>query len=754
MSGYEQIPDLMSDLPDQFGGFEGQDEFEEVQEPVEPENNNLASHLEEKELNEISAKVIRDFDDDLESRSEWEEKHAKWLEIYNQDDKPKNGPWDGSSEESIPVLAEAVNQFQSRSYKAFFPTRYFVDAIPVGNPSKGARERAERVGKHMSYQLSVLDRSYKKNKAEMFMAAALDGSDFTKSYYSPTKKRVIIERVRALDLVVPYGTGPRRIEEIERKTQIKFMSLNEVKVLHQNGWFIDEAKPWNQQDDGGPVQTAIDDSEGIIPQQNYHNDESECCILEQHCLLDLDEDGISEPYIVWVDRQSHKVLRIQIRYEVDPSGVPIDNKEPIEYFTHYQFLPNPNGFYGLGFGHLLGNMNKALNKAIRMFIDGNELHVIGNTTSLVSESLGLPGDTFDISMGRANKIPRSVDDIRKHFTQLSFEAPSPQTLQLIELLTGHANKLSTNSDILSGNPDKVYQPTAMLAMIEQGLQLFSSVQEFLGYAMEDELQKVYRLNAKYLEDDQYFVWGDEQISVTREDYQDDFRIVPIFDPKYSTRSAKLAKAQAVFEFTMMNPLIQQDGNAIYIASKMVLEALDVEDIDTMLKEPNIPQVARIDDQNLENTYFLMPPEKRPLFDVFPDQDHIRHIKMIDQFILWLDQSQPLLVPNLPGGDPSVSKLLTTMSDEQKQELTANLLRHRTQHLAFMYAQINGVMDEQGQPMGQAGLGGMAEEPDDTQGVEELIGLLRSQGMDELSPGGFEEAPSTGGIDGNIVASFR
>lgn len=752
MSGYEPTPeDLPPELMELMGDDMGEEPMEEVQH-IEPENNNIAASLEDSELKDIAAKVIRDFDDDLESRAEWEQKHAQWLKTYYQEDKPLNGPWEGSSEESIPVLAEAVNQFQSRSYKAFFPTRYFVDAIPVGNPSKGARERAERVGKHMSYQLSVLDRSYKKNKAEMFQAVALDGSDFTKCYYSPTKKRTIIERVRALDLVVPYGTGPRELKDIERKTQIKFMSLNETKILQKDGWFVDEAQPY-QGESGGEVQDAIDISEGIIKQQNYHNDEAECCILEQHCLLDLDEDGISEPYIVWVDRQSHRCLRIQIRYEVDESGVPVDNKEPIEYFTHYQFLPNPNGFYGLGFGFLLGKMNKALDKLVRLFIDGNELHVIGNTTSLVSESLGLPGDTYELSMGRANKIPRSVDDIRKHFLPLSFEAPSAQTLQAIELLTAHANKLSTNSDILSGNPDKVYQPTAMLAMIEQGLQLFSSVQEFLGFAMEDELQKVFRINSKYLEDDQYFVWGDEQISVTRQDYTDDFRVVPIFDPKYSTRSAKLAKAQAVFEFTINNPLMAQDGEALYSASRMVLEALDVEDIDTILKKPDVPQVARIDDQNLENTYFLMPPEKRPLFDVFPDQDHIRHIQYIDKFIMWLDQSQPLLVPNLPGGDPSVSKLLMTMSDEQKQELTANLLRHRTQHLAFMFGQMNGSIDEQGQPI-TSGNAAMADEPDDQSGVEDIIGLLRSQGMDEFGAGEPAMAQGQGGTNGETDISLR
>ena len=125
----------------------------------------------------------------------------------------------------------------------------------------------------------------------------------------------------------------------------------------------------------------------------------------------------------------------------------------------------------------------------------------------------------------------------------------------------------------------------MLAMIEQGLQLFSSVQEFIGVAMEDELQKVYRLNAKYLQEDQYFMFGDDQIQVTREDYQDDFRVVPVFDPKYATRSQRLAKAKAQYEFVINNPLTSQDQEAIYMVSFNYLQALDTENIEAVLKKP-------------------------------------------------------------------------------------------------------------------------------------------------------------------------
>lgn len=698
--------------------------------PKPPEEVNIAEELDEDELNKIAQQCVKDFEGDLDDRTEWEEMHAKYLDIYFQKDAPQTPPWENSSEESIPILAEAIGQFQSRSYKAFFPNRYFIDCIPVGKTSTNARERAERIGRHMSFQLGVLDRTYKPNKNQMFMAAALHGSDFTKTYWSPIRRQVVIERVRAQDLVVPYGVGPRRLEEIERKTHVKWCSVNETRILEKAGWYIAEGTPYTGLSDSDQMQQASDDAEGLKKASSYRLNDTQCCTLEQHTLLDLDGDGIAEPYIVWIDRQSKKIQRIQIRYEVDNTGLPLDNKEPIEYFTHYQFLPNPNGFYGLGFGFLLAKINTAINKLARMFIDANELSVVGNLTYLISEQLGLPGDSFELSLGKGIKIPRSVQDIRQHFTKLEFQPPSQQTLEMIQQLKEASGRLSSSTDILSGQPDKVYQPEAMLAMIEQGLQLFSSVQEFLGVSMEDELQKVFRLNAKYLQEDANFVFGDDQIEVTREDYQDDFRVVPVFDPKYATRSQKLAKAKAEYEFAMTNPIMAQDAESMYLISKNVLEALDAENIDAKLKKPNVPQPARIDDQNLENTYFLMPPDHRPLFDVFPDQDHIRHIKNIDQFIAFLDASSPLMVPNIPGGDPSVSKLVATMSEEQKKELIANLLRHRSLHLAYMNGQLNGVLDAQGQPIangnaGEGPAGGMAAIPSDQAGLAQIIAGLQS-----------------------------
>lgn len=671
------------------------------------EETNLAESLDDKELKEIARKVIEDTENDLDSRSDWEEKHAKWLKLYYQTDVPEEAPWDGASEEGFPVFTEAVNQFQSRTYKAFFPRREFIEAIPVGHATEEATDRAERIAEHMNLQLGELDKTYKPNKNQMFMAVALHGSDFTKTYFSHIKKRTVIERVRATDLIVPYHVGPIAIEDLERKTHYKIMSLNDTKILKKMGYFNNDCKVY-EGEYSSKTQEAIEESSGITG-YNYNKDKAyDCHILEQHCLLDLDEDGIAEPYIVWVDRQSQNVLRIQIRYEVDKYGAPLFDKQPIEHFTHYQFMPNPDGFYGFGLGQLMGKLNTAINKLVRQFVDAGLLANQGNNTFFISENLGIDGDEYEVRLGRGNKIPRNVEDIRKGIMQLQFAGPNQQLATMIEFLNNSAQRLSSSSDILAGQPDKVYQPMALMTMLDQGLQLYSSVQEFIGHSMESELQKVYRLNAKYLQDEIYYTPNDPQIQVTQDDYVDDFRIKPIFDPKNGTKSQKLARAQAGYQFALSDPIAQQNPEVIWKAGVEYLEALGFDNVEDMYPPPQVPEVVRIDDQNLENAYFIMPADKRPLFDVFPDQEHMEHMRIIDKFIAYLDGAQALTVPTVEGGDPSISRLVATMSEEQKKEIIANLLRHRSQHLAFLYAQSNGAMDEQGNQTTESGQPGLLE----------------------------------------------
>lgn len=548
-----------------------------------PELVNLADQQDEETRKKIAALVIEEFTRDDLTRRDWLAMHAKWLRLYYQKDSAVNPPWPGSSEEGIPLLTEACNQFQSRAYRAFFPTRFPVTAIPVGIFDGATLERANRVGKYMAWQLSMKDRQYKREKSALLLGVAIHGSVFTKTYYDPVFRKTIVKNVRAEDLVIAYGTGPRRIEDVERKTEILWMSVNTTRIYAQAGYFIEPAEAFS-----GAITEPTDDAnrraEGMT--RPITADDGIAKILEQHRLLDLDGDGIAEPYIAWVCAQSEKLLRLTIRYETDPLGTPTTGKTPIEYYTHYQFLPNPEGFYGLGLGFLLEKPNTGVNKLLRQFIDAATLATVGNMSGFISETLSTNKGEMTLELGKFKTVSASSEDIQRGIKNLTFPGPAPPLGDAIKLLMAESKRLSTVTDVVTGDVDKVLQPTTVTTLVDQSLQMFTSVQEFLLESWGDELQKLYKCNGKHLSEEEYAAvvggGGFVQIQVGRQDFMPDLRIMPVADPRMATVKQKQEKAMLLYQFGMQNPLIMQNPLAIYSMTKRVLEAMEIEDIDVIL----------------------------------------------------------------------------------------------------------------------------------------------------------------------------
>lgn len=329
------------------------------------ETYNLAQDMDPEMLRGIGQEVFNGFDDDEKSRSEWLEQHAFWLSLYMQQDYAENSDsereWGAT--ESVPILTEACNQFQARTYKVFFPNDTFVSAIPMRRGAHGREvleARADRVGRHMSYQLGFQDRTYKQNKDALFLGVAVHGSFFTKTYFDSKLNRFRVDNVRPTDLVVNYTVGPCRIEDLRRKTHIIYTTVGETESMVNSGFFVESALA---------AETQINDKYNIVVNEtqgltsgsstSVKRDRS-AVVLEQHCYLDLDDTGLYKPYIVWICAASKKVLRLTIGYEADPMGNPLDDYKQIQYFTHYKYQENPDGFYGLGLGHAIGDLNIAI----------------------------------------------------------------------------------------------------------------------------------------------------------------------------------------------------------------------------------------------------------------------------------------------------------------------------------------------------------------------------------------------------------
>ncbi|MGI9504390.1 MAG: portal protein [Geminicoccaceae bacterium] len=673
-----------------------------------PELRNVALDLTEEERGEIAGEGLEGLRSDDESRSEWLSMHADWLRLFFQKDRPKNPPWEGASTEAIPILAEACNQFHARAYQAMFPSRRIIRAIPTGKTDAHSRDRAERVETHMSWQLLVRNKNYKRDKDRLLLGVPLHGSAFTKTYYCPIRERNITDNVRAVDLVVPYGTGPRNIEDIERKTHIVYTPINRAKILHNKGFFMEEPVPFEpsyKQGEKTEVDQAHDEAQGV-QETNYHSS-AYARILEQHTFLDLDEDGIPEPYIAWIDGTSEKLLRLSVRYDTDENGEPTDDKEPVECFTHYPFIENPDGFYGLGFGHLIGMPNEAVNKLLRQTIDAATLANVGNHSGFVSNALGVQGGELQMQLGKFLKIPGSTEDINRAIFQFKFPGPSNVNGQVIELLMKRSDRLATVTEAITGQTEKVMQPTTIMALIDQSLQIFSTVYERILTAWGDELEKHYRLNRKHMDPEEYFAVLDvtgaiKEGHAAREDYEEDHQIQPIADPKQTTQRQKLAKAEAEWAFAIGNPLILNSPQHFYNASKRYLMAIEAEGIDEILPEPQ-GEMIRVDDPVQENVGALSPIPMVP--PAFPDQDHVMHIKAHTALLQ----------------DPEYGAHMTDLGRQRLEE-------HINVHAALMYGQVETTEN--------AGIPGMEAAPGNGALPEEAEGSLPAElaGGGNLGPG--------------------
>lgn len=582
-----------------------------------PELVNLALEMDEEELAEISATVIEEFTLDDTSRDPWLEMHAMWVKVYNQIDKPKRPPWTGSSEETLPILAEACNHTSARLVRAFLAQPEVVKAVPTGHVDPQTLERCDRVGSHMSWQVSVKDKSYFRNKDRLFNGLPIHGSVFTKTYRDPVKRRNVTENVRAEDLVVPYGVGPRDIEDVERKTHIIWMSQQQGAKLAATKYFAAIPEPY-EAGNTSPMQEATDKATG----QEANQDETSqpCKILEQHRFLDLDDDGLEEPYIVTVCAQSEAVLRISIRYSVygedvvmkdgqgmpmlDPKGQPViakkkgeasNYKEPLEYFTHYVYIENPDGFYGLGLGHMLGSTNLACNKMTRQIIDAATLQ--NTRTGFIDKRLGLKKGTVEIEIGKMQSVDAMTEDIKKGIYILDFPGPSQALIHTLEMLKQSADRFGGSTDILTGAPEKVLQPTTIMALIDQGLVPYTAVQLRVHNAFEQELQKLFRLNRIYLDEKEYFAINDLQGSraqqVFKDDYADDLQVMPAADIGQTTQHQRLAKAEAEWKFykEIATTPAAQGAKPINMWNEAMryFKTIGTYDIETILpKPPEVP----------------------------------------------------------------------------------------------------------------------------------------------------------------------
>jgi len=559
------------------------------------ETTNIAEELDEDRLIAIGMDCKRGLEADLESRISWERDLDEWIKLAAQIREDKTFPWPGASNVKYPLISTASMQFSARAYPALVPGNgKLVKAEIVGKDPDGQKsERATRVSRYMDYQLLTEMDYWEEDMDKMLLSLGVLGMMFKKTYYDTVRSEICSKLVYPENLVVNYWADT--LETAERTSEVMWMTKREVETRKRKGTFLDV--------DLGDPQMAERDM--TSPASSVTDTTTPYCIIEQHCYIDIDEDDLPEPYIVTFHRQSGKVLRIVARFsekdiDVDEDGTVIEIR-PIEYYTKFGFIPNPDGsFYDLGFGHLLGPLNESVNTTINQLLDSGSLSIL--QAGFIGKGLRMKMGESPFKPGEWKVVNAVGDDIRKQLVPLPTAQPSPVLFELLGMLVQSGKELASVAEIFTGKmPGQNTPATTTMATIEQGMKVFTAIYKRVYRSLKKEFKKIYRLNSIYLEEDKYTNILDEP--ATLEDFdQETYDICPTADPTASSSSEKMLKAQALME---MLPLGTIDPIEV---TKRMLEAQEQPNWEKLIPgmvETGQPQIPPKEDPKVQEMKMKM-----------------------------------------------------------------------------------------------------------------------------------------------------
>jgi len=532
---------------------------------------NIAEDLDQDVISSIAARVVDDYTVDKASRAVWEQSNKDILRLAKLDIEKKTYAGEQVANVKYPIIANAAMQFAARAYPEIIKGNDVVKPKVIGaDPDGNKAARGKRICEHMSYQLLNDMSDWEEGVDQLLFTLPVIGCMFKKTYYSAVEKQNVSELVFADDLVVNYYAKSE--EAASRITHVIELTRNEIVERIRSGVYlkfdIEELGLASGEEDQGQV-----------------DEDTPHVFLEQHRWYDLDKDGYQEPYIVTVHQGTQKLVRISARFEL--SGVQANEKgeiiriEPTHYFTRFLLMPAFDGsFYGMGFGSLLHSINSSVNTTLNQLLDAGTLS--NRQSGFLGRGIQLgKGASLKFKAGEWKSVQTTGDDLHKNIVPLPTKEPSPTLFQLLGLLIETGKELSGMTEVLAGeSPGPNVPATTTLALIEQGLQVYSAIHKRIHRSLYKEFQKIRKLNALYLQDDEYSNVLDSQEAVRRSDYNsDDMDIIPVSDPNSTTNMQRIMKATALLAMKGQG-LNDEEINRRY------LEALQIENIEVLIpKEP-------------------------------------------------------------------------------------------------------------------------------------------------------------------------
>lgn len=481
----------------------------------------------------------------------------------------KNFPIEGASMVMMPYILEAMLDFSSRAAGELVWADSIVAAQVYGERTDQKEDRAKRVSDYSNYQLKEMIPNWREDQDKGLMILAAPGTYYKKTYYDYDLQEVCSELCLAEEVI--FNHDYKSFESAPDKFYPVKYTRNEVIG------FIRGKQQWDLE---------LDDLE---------EDEETYDFIEAYIWLDLDDDDLKEPYVAILREEATKIVSLYPCFDEDTITYNDDGEvvkiEPIEYFTQYRFLPDPEGGpMGMGWGILLGPMFDAINTNMRQLIDSGTVHITSSNSGLINQAFAsgrgnaTQSGPVEVEMGQLTPIAtHGGGNLRDNIVQFPFAGPSQTLFQLVEYLIQSSRSMTNASIAVEAQPGEA--AALYLARLKQGLKVPNSIIMRVYECAKKEFQKIAALNYKHFDDDKYnrVLDGKVKVSMKQDFAPDDCDMRMNADPSQGSDFERIQRAQTIYDMAYSEG--QQDMNRRE-ATVNLLEVMGEPNIDKIAPEPD------------------------------------------------------------------------------------------------------------------------------------------------------------------------
>ena len=604
---------------------------------------NLAETMSEPDLKSLASKFLELISKDKEARKKRDEQYEEGIRRTGLgDDAPGGAQFNGASKVVHPMMTEACIDFASRAIKELLPPQGPAKDLIEGEATIEKIQKAKRKTSLMNWQLTVQSQEFRSELEQLLTQVPLGGAQYLKLSWDDARNRPGFLAVMIDDMYLPFAAT--NFYTAQRKTHVQYLTQLDYEQRVESGMYRDvDLSPAGLEPDRSAADIANDKIEGRT--DTSYNEDGLRTVFECHVIADVEGNG-NAPYILTIDKPSGKVLAIYRNWDEED-----ESREPLDWFVEFPFIPW-RGAYPIGLPHMIGGLSAAATGALRALMDSAHIQNIPTMLKLKGGTRG--GQSLNIQPTQVEEIEGglNVDDVRKLAMPIPFNPPSPTLFQLLGFVVdaGKGVVRTSMDNLADQNPNAPVGTT--LALIQEGMTVFSSIHARLHNSMARTLRILHRLNAMYLDDtDVKHEVG--EVLASRADFEGPMDVVPVSDPSIFSEAQRFAQVQAVSQRAAALPQLYDQRKV----EERLLETLRIPNPQDLLVKPMEPTAQNAVNENVAATM------GRPIV-AFPEQDHIAHLKTHLAYMTnpALGGSQLIAPTYLPG-----------------------ILEHIKEHLALWYA---------------------------------------------------------------------